>query len=255
VLVDELRRRYPGRVEYVRANLVAAKREDTTRARSLLFIAFGLLCASIAGPELPLYVPENGVIGLNVPLIGSRSGSASTRTTHPHFMESLGALLVRLGITNPVVNPYRLLTKGEAMARCADQPAVRSLAPMTVSCAHPSAGRFLGRPGSCGYCYPCLIRRASMAVVGLDDPASYTFDVLALPGFLTPGRSVRPTSLRAVLAAIRRGPGRLDALGNGPVPAGEAEAFADVHRRGLAELEAWLRGATAPEVLAWLPTR
>ena len=107
VLVDELRRRYPGRVEYVRANLPATKREDTTRARSLLFIAFGLLCASTAGSDVPLYIPENGMIGLNVPLIGSRSGSASTRTTHPHFMAVLTALLARLGISNRVVNPYR----------------------------------------------------------------------------------------------------------------------------------------------------
>ena len=94
-----------------------------------------------------------------------------------------------------------------------------------------------------------------MAVVGLDDPAPYIFDVLRRPGFLTPGTSTRPASLRAVLAAVRRGPSALDSLGNGPVPAGQAAAFADVHRRGLAELEAWLRGATTPEVLAWLPRR
>jgi len=92
-----------------------------------------------------------------------------------------------------------------------------------------------------------------MAVVGLDDPTPYIFDVLTQRGFLAAGSSVRPASLRAVLYAIRRGPRRMDALGNGPVPSGEVDAFADLHRRGLAELQTWLQGATAPEVRAWLP--
>lgn len=88
-IVRELRRRYPDRVDHVSLYVDSAKVEDTTRARSFLFIAFGLLCASAIGPDVPLFVPENGMIGLNAPLIGTRSGSASTRTTHPHFIAQL----------------------------------------------------------------------------------------------------------------------------------------------------------------------
>ena len=251
-IVRELRNRYPGRLDHVSLDVMATKAEDTTRARSILFIAWGLVCASAIGPDVPLFVPENGMIGLNAPLIGTRRGSASTRTTHPHFMAQLSQFAQALGVTNPIVNPLRLLTKGQAATQCADQDALAALATVSISCAHPTANRWIHGRGPCGYCYPCLIRRASLHVVGLDTEA-YVFDVLADTTFLGWLGSSRPASLRAVLAAIRRGPRPTDALANGPVPAGEAAAFADVHARGLAELERWLRTATAPDVLAWLP--
>jgi len=76
--------------------------------------------ASAVDPACPLYVPENGFIGINVPLSASRSGSASTRTTHPHFMALMRQVLDAVGLPNPVVNPYRLATKGEALAASRD---------------------------------------------------------------------------------------------------------------------------------------
>ena len=51
--------------------------EKTTRARSLLFVAAGLAVASAIGDAVPLYMPENGFIGINVPLTAARSGSLS----------------------------------------------------------------------------------------------------------------------------------------------------------------------------------
>jgi hypothetical protein len=253
IIFEELRRRYPHRVSWVYGELRSAKEEITTRSRSMVFIALGLLMAAAIGPAVPLYVPENGLIGLNVPLIGTRSGSASTRTTHPHFMAGLNHLLQELRIENPVVNPLRLCTKGEALAQCLDQDALGRLAPVSISCAHLPAVRWVGGElKQCGYCYPCLVRRASMSVVGLDDGDDYKFDVLTEPGFLS-ATPDRPASLRALLAAVRRGTKPTDALVNGPVPSGEESAFASVYARGIAELETWLRRATAPEVLAWLP--
>lgn len=44
-----------------------------------------------------------------------------------------------------------------------------------------------------------------------------------------------------------------DVLRNGPAPNDDLAALADLHRRGLEELEVWLRTATAPAVLALLP--
>ena len=73
-------------------------RENTTRSRSFFFIAAGLARAALLGPEAPLYVPENGVIGINVPVSPSRAGSLSTRTTHPFFMAMLRRLLDSIGI-------------------------------------------------------------------------------------------------------------------------------------------------------------
>src|SRR6266567_4252693 len=63
--------------------------ETSTRARSFLFIALGLMTASVFGNEIPLYIPENGFVGLNIPLAGSRQGSYSTRTTHPAYLSNV----------------------------------------------------------------------------------------------------------------------------------------------------------------------
>jgi hypothetical protein len=263
-LRDRLVDAFPGRVRLQQtwaafrqptagqARPLPAEREPTTRSRSLYFIASGLACAAAIGPHVPVFVPENGFIGINVPLIPARSGSLSTRTTHPLFLRLLGEIAVAIGVTNPIINPLRMQTKGEALASCLRPDLLAATASLSVSCAHPAAGRWQRRPGPCGYCYPCLIRRASMHVVGLDDGANYVFDVLTDPDFLD-SASVRPASLRATLAAIRRGSRPTDILRNGPAPIGDLMALADLHSRGLAELEAWLRTARAQPVVHLLP--
>lgn len=49
--------------------------ENTSRGRSLLFLCSALTVAGILGDQTPVYIPENGFIGLNVPLTNSRDGS------------------------------------------------------------------------------------------------------------------------------------------------------------------------------------
>ena len=46
--------------------------ENTSRGRSLLFLCGALTMASILGDNVPVYIPENGFIGLNIPLTNSR---------------------------------------------------------------------------------------------------------------------------------------------------------------------------------------
>lgn len=263
-LLVRLEEAFPGRVELVQtwdkiqkprpaqARALPTRREPTTRSRSLFFLASGLASAAGIGGEVPLFVPENGFIGLNVPLVPARSGSLSTRTTHPHFLRLLREIAIAAGVPNPIINPLRLLTKGEALAGCLRPDLLRTMAPDSMSCAHPLAGRFRRESGSCGYCYPCLVRRASMHAVGLDDGGDYNVDVLNDDAFIN-SNSVKPASLRATLAALRQESGPADTLRNGPVPIDDIAALADLHARGLAELEAWLRTATAPAVLALLP--
>ena len=91
--------------------------ENTMRARSLLFMAMGIAVASTMETKPTLTVPENGLISLNVPLTGARTGSLSTRTTHPHYIELLRKLLASLKIGTPISLPYRHLTKGEMLHR------------------------------------------------------------------------------------------------------------------------------------------
>ena len=42
--------------------------EGTFRARSILFIGAGIYCAHAINPQMPLIIPENGTISLNIPL-------------------------------------------------------------------------------------------------------------------------------------------------------------------------------------------
>ena len=228
-------------------------RDKSQRSRSLLFLAAGLTVAAGYGSDVPLYIPENGLIGINVPLTGARKGSFSTRTTHPYFMEKLSNCVRGLGITNPIVNPFRLMTKGEILAACTAQETLQRLANTTLSCAHPETARWAKEPQrNCGYCFPCLIRRASMHHVGLDRPDPYTYDVLADDPELAQDKG---SDLRALVRSLNRPSKATDVLRNGPVPAADVVAFADVYQRGRQEILSWMRASTTSASLrAQLPS-
>lgn len=123
--------------------------ETTTLGRSILFLALGVAIASGLG-RARLLVPENGFISLNVPLTPPRSGSFSTRTTHPHLIALFAQLLAELQIPVSLELPYRFRTKGEMLANCTDQTTLTRGLEATMSCAHPGAGRFVpgGSPTS-----------------------------------------------------------------------------------------------------------
>lgn len=212
--------------------------ETTTRGRSFLFLSAALALASAAGDAVPVYVPENGYIALNVPLTRARAGSFSTRTTHPHFLELFTAFARSVGVANPIVNPYRWRTKGEMCAGSANPILLRDLAPITISCSHPEAARYQQRPqGNCGYCYPCMIRRAALASVGWDDH-TYAWNVLNDPTLLAP-TSRRGADLRALVNGIMADRPDIDVLRAAPLPGDRAEHVA-TWRRGNAELRKWI---------------
>ena len=147
--------------------------ELSMRSRSLLYLALGLAAAASLGAA-PLIIPENGWISLNPPLTANRLGSCSTRTTHPHFLEQLTGLWQEVGLVNPLVNPYKDLTKGEVVGRCRNRDLLGQLFGASVSCARPVVSRWQGRAATaCGYCYPCLMRRASLHTLGWDRGGDY----------------------------------------------------------------------------------
>lgn len=254
-LARQLRRTYGQQVRLRQLQLAPAKpnrlqarslpsekeRETTTRARSFLFVAAGLAVASAFGDDVPLHMPENGFIGINVPLVASRAGSLSTRTTHPYFMQQLAQAFAALGIGNEIVNPFRLQTKGEVLAACRNPELLAALVDTSISCAHPESGRFEKlSPSNCGWCFPCLIRRGALHSVGLDSAASYRSDALT-DDELRGGGTDRGSDLRALIRGLARDPRPNDVLRNGAVPADAAQAFADTYRRGRDELTAWLQ--------------
>lgn len=227
------------------ARPLPATRETTTRSRSMLFLSAGLAMAASVGPHVPLHIPENGFIGINVPLTRARPGTYSTRTTHPHFMDSLRSAVTQVGVTNTVRNDLRLKTKAEILNQCANVELLRTLAPATISCSHPEAARWVDdrQQGNCGYCFPCLIRRSSMARMGWDVSSDYQWNALDGTDLLDTD-TARGNDLRAVIAAVFADRPDRDILRNGPIPNGEHAAFLRVWREGLAELREWFTGAT-----------
>ena len=208
-LVEALENEYPGHVRSLRMRVghrSAPAPETTLRSRSLLFIGLGMYAARSLGPNVPLITPENGVIALNVPLTPSRAGSCSTRTMHPLFLERLTEALRKVGITNPLSNPLELLTKGEVLLECRNAPLLKRLAVQSASCSHPTRRQIWARKNNgernCGYCMPCLFRRASMNAAGWDDGNDYGIDVCR--GELLPTRNGSSANdLRAMLSFLR----------------------------------------------------
>lgn len=61
--------------------------ENTQRSRSFLFLAMAAIVAFERKAD-ELFICENGVLAINLPLTPSRLGSRSTRSTHPHTSSS-----------------------------------------------------------------------------------------------------------------------------------------------------------------------
>ena len=223
-------------------------RERTTRSRSFLFLASAVALAEAIALDLPIMMPENGYIGINVPLSRSRAGSLSTRTTHPRFVAYMQEILDTLGLRHEIQNPFRLMTKGEILVNAANQQLLRRLVPDSVSCSHPEAARWGGEEqGNCGACYPCLIRRAAVHAAGWST-GHIRYDALDPSDqamLLDVGRQTG-ASVRAVLGHLRQPIDPFAVLRNGSIPNGEAAAFQALYERGRAELETWLRSGPTP---------
>lgn len=217
--------------------------EGSTRGRSIGFFAFAAVAAdhlATVRPDLPspieVFVPENGLISLNVPLNPGRVGSLSTKTTHPVFMDRLQKLWDALGIPAVLHLPYAAKTKGEMMAECKVPDVLAKVATQATSC-----GRFV-RNGykHCGRCVPCLVRRASFIRAGIEDDTTYVYPMLR-------GAQLDndPNDIGAVAAAVLK----VEQYGVRVFTAGQL-AFAEPSRRrefegvvqrGLAELGVLMR--------------
>lgn len=225
--------------------------ESTTRGRSFLFFALGVFAGTAFEAAFTLKVPENGLIALNVPLDPLRLGALSTRTTHPFYMARWNEMLDILDIPGRVENPYWDKTKGEMTAACAEGALLRQLAPSSLSCSSPSKGRWQGLGTQhCGYCLPCLIRRAALETGfgrGVDTTV-YTVNDLtahALDTRQSEGQQVR--SFQLAIERLRARPALAPILIHKPGPLSDEAparqmALAEVYRRGLEEVGALLVG-------------
>ena len=217
--------------------------ELTTRARSFVFFALAALAASGNGERIVIYVPENGLISLNVPLDPLRVGAWSTRTTHPFYMARWQELLGHLGISATLENPYRFKTKGEMIRDCANPDLVGRHIGDTISCSSVTKGRWLGlAPGHCGFCVPCLVRRAAIISTFSADPTTYTIADLGakpLDSRSAEGEHIRSFQMLAQRLIQRPALARILVHKSGPLsdyPDADVAAYADVFKRGIEEI-------------------
>jgi 7-cyano-7-deazaguanine synthase in queuosine biosynthesis len=217
--------------------------EKTQRGRSFLFLALAALAASGLDGRTPMYLPENGLISLNIPLDPLRVGAWSTRTTHPFYVARWQQVLGRLGISSDVVNAYRFKTKGEMLSECANTDLLKKCVGETISCSSVTKARWKGlAPGHCGYCVPCLIRRAAIAKAFQPDPTIYTIPDLAgqvLNSRSPEGEHVRSFQMMARRLVQRPALSRILVHETGPLSDysdAETGGYADVFRRGIEEV-------------------
>jgi hypothetical protein len=243
---DQMHLHFPGRTKLVQVRVAQRPKknaESTLRSRSIVFLGLGIYAASEIGEAVPLLAPENGMIALNLPMTPSRSGSCSTRTMHPFYLNILRSVLKDLDLRSALTNPLELKTKGECVSQCGDLSLLTSLASRTVSCSHGSRRQDWKRKSAtnCGYCVPCLFRRASLHASKLDSGKQYGVDVCEDELTVNSDRD-SADDLRAVTSGLRHfttdasirkaimSVARVEPLGG----------YVDLVNRGLKELQTWI---------------
>jgi len=242
-LAQAMQQRFGNRflLSQTRVGLSSGSSDTNFRSRSLLFIALGCYFAELLGEEVPVLIPENGPIALNFPLTPARRGSCSTRTVHPFFIGELNRILRRVGMTNPISNPYAFKTKGEMVAECLDQVFLAGTCELTRSCAKLGHRRSWTnrRARACGACIPCLFRRASLHPAGLDR------EVYGKPVEAMTSLDSTPSDVLALLSFLRtRYSDRQIAAGlfaQGSLPLDQLSDYVDMVKRMRAEVLVWLR--------------
>ena len=174
-------------------------RDANQRSRMFLYAALGAVAALALGRD-SLRVYENGVVGLNLPLLGQLVGARASRTTHPRSLHLIGRFLSELaGRPFALENPFLWKTKADVVRVIADAGHADLIGP-AVSC-----GQTIRRSNAqthCGVCSQCLDRRFGVLAAGLgaSDPASQ-YEV-ALPGGVRAGKDL--TMLVGFLGRARR---------------------------------------------------
>jgi hypothetical protein len=172
-LARRLEKEFPSRFTRLkcRVGLSRTGTEHSYRSRSFLFLALGVAAAESIGQAVPIIIPENGPIALNPPLIPSRRGACSTRTTHPHFLLSVESMLQHVGLAHAAQNPYKFSTKGEMVKDCRNPELLKQSYPASRSCAKAGYKMYWKnkKARQCGFCVPCLNRRAALHKVGWDN--------------------------------------------------------------------------------------
>lgn len=182
-LIGDLRARAPGRrLMHVAVEMTKQddrlRRERTQRSRSFLYAALAGTVAKLVGIDAIRFY-ENGIVGMNLPVLPQVVGGRATRTTHPEVLRGFQKVLTLLNEAPlKVENPFEFLTRAEVIQRL-DAAGAIDLLRHTVSCAHVHKSSSM-HP-HCGVCSQCVDRRVASLAAGHanHDPAEgYAVDIL-----------------------------------------------------------------------------
>lgn len=222
------------------------------RSRSFLFITIALFAMSGVKECTQLFMPENGLIALNVPLEYLRLGSHSTRTTHPFYLKLWNEVVSDIfGFS--ISNPYWNKTKGEMAEECLNKEVLKIAMGQSYSCSSVNSVSIQsGKSNHCGHCLPCIIRRAAMHKAFDDfDPSDYMDSNVTV---LVNNRESKGEQIRSFQYAIERlkkNPSAKNALIHKPGPLDMDDIYltqlADTYYRGLMEVDQWIQDSLEKE--------
>ncbi len=222
------------------------ERPQSQRARSMIFMAYGVLVATSLksykeGNNVSLYVCENGFISINPSLTTNRVGSLSTRTTHPVVIGLLQRVMDNANLSVSIDNPYRHKTKGEMLKECQNQKLMSSLVGGATSCGRVLTNKIGGKYIHCGRCVPCMVRRSAFHAWKSDgDLTTYRYDDLGIKDEKHAGfDDVRSMQL-AIANAKEQGIQRWLGASISSSLVKDKDKLAEMIKRGLGEVEGFL---------------
>jgi 7-cyano-7-deazaguanine synthase in queuosine biosynthesis len=189
-LMDSIETKFVQRVEHLQYRVTSKRprdpryvfkaKESSHRSRSFMFLGFAAVAAAMRGLN-DIYICENGVLALNVPLSEARKGSRSTRHAHPLYLRYFKRLITDLyGRPFSILNPFLFWTKGKE-AELVKTSGLSAALKDTVSCwGYPNQTIHFKNSNHCGYCIPCIVRRVSVnasEMANFDD--KYFYDVFS----------------------------------------------------------------------------
>lgn len=219
--------------------------ERSQRSRSILFLAYGIVGATILDryktDEVILYVPENGFISLNIPLTPLRMGSLSTRTTHPYYMGLMRQLLQNAGLRISLENPFQFKTKGELFKGCQNEALLKRLV-----CGSTSCGRYKRMAyRHCGRCVPCLIRRSALLNAKITDSTTYVYKDLSIDDDDHKQFDDVKAACYAVHQVVTESLNKWVGSGLSSTQLGETKPYRELLERGVKELGTFLKSVGA----------
>jgi 7-cyano-7-deazaguanine synthase in queuosine biosynthesis len=204
-------RTMPKRVDFVKANFLNARKIPVCQVtiqrgqsglqqfRGLVYLVFGAMTAHVHNTN-KVVISETGQT-MYLPQFSALD--EVTLTTHPTLIKMVKDLLREAyGANFDFYEPFAELTKAEVISLCE----LREAIPKTNSCISTA---FANHPVAqqCGFCYGCIVRRASCVVAGAPD-GQYAKDVLlsdigdrATASWR--GKTIQPSNLLELQAVVR----------------------------------------------------